>query len=137
MQGLLDLPEDQIVDLMHLRRLYLTKRGLLAMERQQLVSSIASFNNQLVHPSDNSAAAVDVAAALKENAFEDQEVLYRVARAVWCGVSHHLLCMCMPCHGHMVSCGYHMASRMLQHHMACGQVAWHINCHLAVMQYCC
>ena len=71
---------------MHLRRLYLTKRGLLALERKELVSSIASFDNQLLHPSDYAAMAADVADRLKESAFADQQVLYRIARAVWCGV---------------------------------------------------
>lgn len=87
---MLDLSEGQIADLMHLRRLYLTKRGLLALERKELVTSVAS-SDQLVHPSDTCARATDVAVSLRENAFQDQQVLYRVARAMWCGVSVHFL----------------------------------------------
>lgn len=84
--SLLDLSIGQISDLMHLRRLYLTKRGLLAAQRRQLVSSIAFSDDQLRHPSDNSVDAADVGQSLKDNAREDQRVLYRVARVVWSGI---------------------------------------------------
>ena len=83
-QGLLELSEEQVADLMHLRHLYLTKR---ALQRKALIHSMATFDSHLVHPSDNSAAAEEVAARLKDIAFEDQAVLYRIARAVWVGVS--------------------------------------------------
>ena len=86
-QGLLELSEEQVADVMHLRRLYLTRRTLLAQQRKALIHSIAHFDSQLVHPSDNSVTAEEVAARLKDIAFEDQAVLYRIARAVWCGVS--------------------------------------------------
>lgn len=86
-QVLLELSEEQVADLMHLRRLYLTKRALLAVQRTALIHSMANLDGQLVHPSDNSAVAEEVAARLKDIAFEDQAVLYRIARAVWVGVS--------------------------------------------------
>ncbi|KAA6420552.1 MAG: hypothetical protein FRX49_09713 [Trebouxia sp. A1-2] len=74
--GLLELSAGQIVDLMHLRRLYLTKRGLLALQRKELVRSIADADSDhLVHPSDNCAKAAEVAVSLQENAFQDQQVL--------------------------------------------------------------
>lgn len=72
---------------MHLRRLYLTKRGLLALQRKALLYSMANCDSQLVHPSDNSVTTEEVAASLRDIAFEDQAVLYRIARAVWVGVS--------------------------------------------------
>ncbi|DBA66746.1 hypothetical protein WJX79_006795 [Trebouxia sp. C0005] len=85
--GLLELSAGQIVDLMHLRRLYLTKRGLLALQRKELVRSIADADSDhLVHPSDNCAKAAEVAVSLQENAFQDQQVLYRISRATWSGV---------------------------------------------------
>ncbi|KAL0019409.1 hypothetical protein WJX77_010507 [Trebouxia sp. C0004] len=85
--GLLELSAAQVVDLMHLRRLYLTKRGLLVLQRKELVRSIADADAEhLVHPSDNCAKAADVAVSLQENVFQDQQVLYRIARATWCGV---------------------------------------------------
>jgi len=75
---------------MHLRRLYLTKRGLLVLQRKELVRSIADADSDhLVHPSDNCAKAADVAASLQESAFQDQQVLYRIARATWCGVGSY------------------------------------------------
>lgn len=86
LQGLLELSDEQVADLMHLRQLYLTKRGQLALQRRALVNSLACCDDQLVHPSDNSATAAEVAARLKDIAFEDQAVLYRVARSVWVGV---------------------------------------------------
>jgi len=79
---------------MHLRRLYLTKRGLLALQRKELVRPIADADSDhLVHPSDNCAKAADVAVSLQENAFQDQQVLYRIARATWCGVGSYT---CLP-----------------------------------------
>ncbi|KAL0044756.1 hypothetical protein WJX82_008434 [Trebouxia sp. C0006] len=87
MLALLELSAGQIVDLMHLRRLYLTKRGLLVLQRKELVRSIADADSEhLVHPSDTCAKAADVSVSLQENAFQDQQVLYRIARATWCGV---------------------------------------------------
>lgn len=86
-QALLDLSGEQVADLMHLRRLYFTKRALLALQRKALVHSMASYDSQLGHPSDNCTAAAEVAARLKDNAFEDTAVLYRISRAVWVGVS--------------------------------------------------
>jgi len=98
LQGLLELSAGQIVDLMHLRRLYLTKRGLLALQRKELVRSIADADSDhLVHPSDNCAKAADVAVSLQENAFQDQQVLYRIARATWCGVGSYT-CLPHACH---------------------------------------
>ena len=91
-QGLLELSDEQVADLMHLRKLYLMKRGQLALQRKALVTSLACCDDQLVHPSDNSATAVEVAARLKDIAFEDQAVLYRIARTVWVGVRLSTCC---------------------------------------------
>ncbi len=92
LQALLELSAGQIVDLMHLRRLYLTKRGLLVLQRKELVRSIADADSEhLVHPSDTCAKAADVSVSLQENAFQDQQVLYRIARATWCGVGSYAL----------------------------------------------
>ena len=82
---------------MHLRRLYLTKRGLLALQRKELVRSIANADSDhLAHPSDNCAKAADVAVSLQELAFQDQQVLYRIARATWCGVGSYTSPPCLP-----------------------------------------
>lgn len=85
---------------MQLRGLYLTKRALLALQRKALVHSMASFDSQLAHPSDNSVSAADMAAQVKDIAFEDEAVLHRVARPVWLGLSffngHIAIRMIMP-----------------------------------------
>jgi len=88
LQGLLALTEDQLRDLMLMRQLYLTKRGLLAMERKALVNQMASNEGSMPHPSDNITKMADLATCLKENAAEDHHVHRKVARAVYRGVRH-------------------------------------------------
>lgn len=73
-------------DLMLMRQLYLTKRGLLAMERKALVDQMASGDGAMPHPSDNITKMADLATCLKENAAEDHYVHRRVARAAFRGV---------------------------------------------------
>ncbi len=88
LQGLLALTEDQLRDLMLMRQLYLTKRGLLAMERKALVNQMASNEGSMPHPSDNITKMADLATCLKENAAEDHHVHRKVARAVYRGVRY-------------------------------------------------
>ena len=71
---------------MLMRQLYLTKRGLLAMERKALVDQMASGDGAMPHPSDNITKMADLATCLKENAAEDHYVHRRVARAAFRGV---------------------------------------------------
>ena len=97
LQSLLALTEDQVQDLMLMRQLYLTKRGLLAMERKALVDQMGSGDGAMPHPSDNITKMADLATCLKENAAEDHYVHRRVARAAFRGVRAQagtsLLCM--------------------------------------------
>lgn len=86
LQGLLALTDDQLRDLMLMRQLYLTKRGLLAMERKALVNQMGSNEGSMPHPSDNITKMADLATCLKENAAEDHHVHRKVARAVYRGV---------------------------------------------------
>ena len=88
LQGLLALTEDQLRDLMLMRQLYLTKRGLLAMERKALVNQMGSNEGSMPHPSDNITKMADLATCLKENAAEDHHVHRKVARAVYRGVRY-------------------------------------------------
>ena len=85
-QNLLGLTEDQVQDLMLMRQLYLTKRGLLVMERKALVDQMASGDGGMPHPSDNITRMADLATCLKENAAEDHHVHRKVARAAFRGV---------------------------------------------------
>ena len=85
-QSLLALSDDQIRDLMMLRALYLTKRGLLGMERKALVQQMATREEEMPHPTDNITRLSDLATCLKENAAEDHLVHRKLARAVFRGV---------------------------------------------------
>lgn len=83
-QGLLLLSEAQFQDIMLLRKLFLTKRCLLRAKRDQLM---ATTSEPHLHPSDNVARMTDLAEQLKDNASEDQRLLYQMSRAFYCGVS--------------------------------------------------
>ena len=71
---------------MLMRQLYLTKRGILAMERKALANQMASEGG-MPHPSDNITRMADLTTCLKENAAEDHHVHRKLARAVFRGVS--------------------------------------------------
>ncbi|DBA66859.1 TPA: hypothetical protein ACH3X2_001993 [Trebouxia sp. C0005] len=103
--GLLALTEDQLRDLMLMRQLYLTKRGLLAMERKALVNQMGSNEGSMPHPSDNITKMADLATCLKENAAEDHHVHRKVARAVYRGVltTKQLAEMMVHCYPYMPS----------------------------------
>ena len=73
-------------DFMLMRQLYLTKRGLLVMERKALVNQIASSDGTMPHPSDNITRMADLATCLKENAAEEHGVYRKIVRAVYRGV---------------------------------------------------
>ena len=81
---------------MLMRALYLTKRGLLVMERKALVSQMASSEGAMPHPSDNITRMADLATCLKENAAEDHHVHRKVARAIFRGVSEWMLQAAYP-----------------------------------------
>ncbi|DBB01931.1 hypothetical protein WJX77_006316 [Trebouxia sp. C0004] len=103
--GLLALTEDQLRDLILMRQLYLTKRGLLAMERKALVNQMGSNEGSMPHPSDNISKMADLATCLKENAAEDHHVHRKVARAVYRGVltTKQLAEMMVHCYPYMPS----------------------------------
>ena len=86
LQSLLALSEPQVHDLMLMRQLYLTKRGLLVMERKALVNQMAAGEGAMPHPSDNITRMADLTTCLKENAAEDHHVHRKIARAVFRGV---------------------------------------------------
>lgn len=73
-------------DLMLMRQLYLTKRGLLVMERKALVNQMAG-GDAMPHPSDNITRMADLATCLKENAAEENHVHRMIVRAAFRGVS--------------------------------------------------
>ncbi len=86
-QRLLAFSEEQMQDLMLLRRLYVTRRGLHAMERRALISQTPVSQNQIPLPCDNLTQLSDLASQLKKNAENDYRVYHRVACAARRGVS--------------------------------------------------
>ena len=90
MQRLLDLSEEQLEDMMLLRKLYVTKRHLLSVRREALM---ASTRERMPHAIENVTRMSDLASQLKDNASEDHQLLYMMSRAFFCGVSVHDVCM--------------------------------------------
>ena len=83
MQRLLDLSEDQLQDMMLLRKLYITKRHLLSVRREELMIPTLE---RMPHPIENVTRMSDIASQLKDNASEDHQLLYLMSRAFYCGV---------------------------------------------------
>ncbi len=87
MQRLMGISEEQMQDVMLLRRVYVARRGLHAMERRALVSQAPISHHQIPLPSDNLTQLSDLATQLKKNAADDYRVYHRVACALRRGVS--------------------------------------------------
>ena len=87
LQRLLAFSEEQLRDLMHLRRIYVTRRGLHAMERRELLSQAPVSHHQMPLPSDNLTQLSDLASRLQKNAADDYRVYHRIACAARRGVS--------------------------------------------------
>ncbi len=87
-QGLLDLSDVQLEDLMLLRHLFLTRRHMLKMKR---LAQMASTDERTSHPIDNVSQTSDLASQLRDNAVEDHDALCIVTRALYCGVCISLL----------------------------------------------
>lgn len=89
---MLNLSDCQCVDLMYLRRLNLTQRCALSMERKALMSQMAQCEAQALTQnakrSENLYSVADLAACLQKNTAEDRQVYYQLARALYRGVSH-------------------------------------------------
>ncbi|KAL3139121.1 hypothetical protein ABBQ32_005913 [Trebouxia sp. C0010 RCD-2024] len=83
---LLTFSEEQMRDIMHLRRIYVTRRGLHAMERRALLSQAPVSHHQIPLPSDNLTQLSDLASQLKKNAADDYRVYHRIACALRRGV---------------------------------------------------
>ena len=97
LQTLLSLSEDQIQDLMLLRRLYIVKRCLLGSQRARLVARMQEPSPDLI-----SAAlkASSVATELGNNAAQDRQLFHRITWGVYCGVSHAVCFNAALCKSH-------------------------------------
>ncbi len=83
-QGLLDLSDAQLDDLMLLRQLYVTRRHLLNEKQLELM---AGAQEKMPHPVDSVTRMSELATHLQKNASEDHNLLYNMSRAFYCGVS--------------------------------------------------
>ena len=86
MQRTLEFSQEQVEDLLQLRRLYLAKRAQLMKSREQLVGQMRSAGNGL-HPGDVMTQMSRLATNLKMNAAEDYRVYNRTVCAILRGVS--------------------------------------------------
>ncbi|KAL0024958.1 hypothetical protein WJX77_006344 [Trebouxia sp. C0004] len=82
-QGLLDLSDAQLEDMMLLRQLYVTRRHLLSVKRLELM---AGAQEKMPHPLDSVTRMSELATHLQKNASEDHDLLYNMSRAFYCGV---------------------------------------------------
>ena len=87
LQSLLDLSEAQVDDALYIRRLYLTKRGLLAVERNALMAEMDTVNKAIPHATESLASVSNVASLLQQNAIQDYQVYIKVCAAMRRGVS--------------------------------------------------
>jgi hypothetical protein len=88
MQALWSLSEEQACDLMHLRRLSITRRVVLSMQRKALMAQLATSDSQILNPTESILTVEELTKALSQNAVEDRKIFYKVARAVHRGVSN-------------------------------------------------
>ena len=80
------LSDEQISDLLYLRRLYIHRKAMLQMQRQALISKPYVSNN-VQHPQQDLDHVDDMAAALKQIALQDCKAYHQVSHAMTRGVS--------------------------------------------------
>ncbi len=85
-QQTLELSQEQVEDLLQLRRLYLAKRAQLMKSREQQMEQMRNAGNGL-HPGDVMTRMSRLATKLKVNAAEDYRVYNRTVCALVRGVS--------------------------------------------------
>ena len=60
---------------------------MLSMERKSLINQLTATDHEVLNPTDNIFQVEHLTNTLKENAAEDHELYYKVARAMFRGVS--------------------------------------------------
>lgn len=83
---MIGMSEEQISDLLYLRKLYLTKRGLLAAERGAMTLQMRNSDSWRHSPGDNLDRLSDLSSRLKENAAADYAAYLKIACSVRRGV---------------------------------------------------
>lgn len=83
----MDLTQDQVSDMLHLRRLVIGKLGQLARQRQGLVSRLHSDSTEDSHISDKLADLTTVTEQLQANGNEEYRTHMQLVSAMFRGVS--------------------------------------------------
>ena len=98
MQVLWSLSEGQVSDLMHLRRLSITRRVVLSLQRKTLMAQLTMSDRQVLNPTESILTVEELTNELRQNAIEDKKIFYKVARAVHRGVGHGQTSHMFPVH---------------------------------------
>lgn len=97
MQSLVDLSREQLDDVLYVRQLYLTKRGLLAEVRNALVAQIHAVSGSILTAGDSATKLSSLTCELQQNAMQDYLIYIKVCAAVRRGVSLPF-CVCTTCY---------------------------------------
>jgi len=79
LQSLVNLSQQQVGDVLYVRRLYLTKRGLFASERNALIAEMASVTCSIPNARDNITKLSALTSKLQQNAMQDYLVYSKSA----------------------------------------------------------
>ena len=95
LQTLLNLSEEQVKDLMLLRRLFIVKRLLLSTQRARLTARMQEQSPDLI---SDALKASSIATQLGNNAAQDRQMFHRFTWGVYSGVGHVCVRTFEACH---------------------------------------
>ena len=98
----MELSREQLDDVLYVRQLYLTKRGLLAEARNALVAEIHAVSGSILTAGDSATKLSSLTCKLQQNAMQDYLIYIKVCAAVRRGVS---LLICVLTYILCVYCG--------------------------------
>lgn len=96
LQNTVELSEEQIQDLLHLRRLFCGKIGQLARARRSLLSQLPSESIGMSHASDKLDQVTSLAEQLRVNGSEEYRTYMQFASTFYRGVGVHDCCTMPP-----------------------------------------
>ena len=88
--------EEQVQDLLHLRRVFYGRQGQLLRQRRDLVNQLSAQDADIADPAaqSNYPALTGLAADLRANAAEEQILLLQCSCACFRGVGHVAFLLC-------------------------------------------
>ena len=96
MQSIHTFTESQLQDFLHLRRLFLTRKALLAAEKDVVISQLTDMSTTSHSPHvDRLSSGLDLSKILKQYALAEYRIFLQIAFAARRGVS--LPCIPGPC----------------------------------------